>query len=604
MKKIYLSIAFIGVAWTIAFGQETTNYGTGSGTLGSRNSFFGFNSGKFSQSQTYSNSFFGHSSGMNNTEGDNNSAFGYESMLSNSTGYGNTAIGFRSLYSNTTGYANTSIGQRSMYSNVNGLGNVAVGHYALSENTSGYVNTAIGNAALGSNTIASWNTAVGNGALWKNSVGDHNCALGSNALYLNTTGARNTASGSRALFENVTGHNNTATGYQALYLNESGSFNSSYGAEALNSNTTGHRNVASGFRALYTNSTGYYNTASGSEAMYSNNDGKFNVAQGYYAMYANTSGNHNTGSGFRALSNNVSGGSNTAQGSFALYNITTGNNNSALGVNAGPSTGDLSNTTAIGYQAIPTASNQVRIGNTSVSSIGGQVSWSTFSDGRFKKDIKENVAGLEFINQLRPVSYVIEKSEVNKFLQVRDTTHQELSKLTMNRQTGFLAQEVEALVNKGAYDFNGVDAPQNESDHYSIRYAEFVVPLVKAVQELAGIVRQQEQRLLEQEEKLGRLAKQPTFLTGTAALAPLLFQNNPNPFHSDTKIEMSVPDNVKAANLIVYNLEGKQIKSFDINNRGEVSLIIMANELPAGMYLYTLIADGLVVDTKRMILSD
>ena len=64
------------------------------------------------------------------------------------------------------------------------------------------------------------------------------------------------------------------------------------------------------------------------------------------------------------------------------------------GYNAGPAVDLLNNTTAIGYLAIPTASNQVRIGNTSVTSIGGQVEWTAFSDGRFKKDIKEDVSGL------------------------------------------------------------------------------------------------------------------------------------------------------------------------------------------------------------------
>jgi trimeric autotransporter adhesin len=33
------------------------------------------------------------------------------------------------------------------------------------------------------------------------------------------------------------------------------------------------------------------------------------------------------------------------------------------------------------------------------------------------------------------------------------------------------------------FNFSGVDAPKNENDVYSLRYSEFVVPLVKAVQE-------------------------------------------------------------------------------------------------------------------------
>ena len=53
---------------------------------------------------------------------------------------------------------------------------------------------------------------------------------------------------------------------------------------------------------------------------------------------------------------------------------------------------------------------------------GGQVSW-TFSDGRFKKDIKEDVSGLRFIKQLRPVSYVVDKTAVNKFLHIADSSN-------------------------------------------------------------------------------------------------------------------------------------------------------------------------------------
>lgn len=50
-------------------------------------------------------------------------------------------------------------------------------------------------------------------------------------------------------------------------------------------------------------------------------------------------------------------------------------------------------------------------------------------------------------------------------------------------ETGFIAQEVEATALEIGYKFSGVDAPQNEKDLYGLRYAEFVVPLVKAVQE-------------------------------------------------------------------------------------------------------------------------
>jgi len=55
-----------------------------------------------------------------------------------------------------------------------------------------------------------------------------------------------------------------------------------------------------------------------------------------------------------------------------------------------------------------------------------------------------------------------------------------------NTYTGFIAQEVEAVAQKVGYNFSGVDKPKNEGDTYSLRYAEFVVPLVKSVQELSA----------------------------------------------------------------------------------------------------------------------
>ena len=49
--------------------------------------------------------------------------------------------------------------------------------------------------------------------------------------------------------------------------------------------------------------------------------------------------------------------------------------------------------------------------------------------------------------------------------------------------SGFVAQEVEQAAKNVGYDFSGVEKPKSENDMYGLRYAEFVVPLVKAVQE-------------------------------------------------------------------------------------------------------------------------
>ena len=82
-----------------------------------------------------------------------------------------------------------------------------------------------------------------------------------------------------------------------------------------------------------------------------------------------------------------------------------------------------------------------------------------------------------------------------------------------------------------------------------------------------------------------------------------LFQNNPNPFSVDTEIKMTLPETTASARVIVYNLEGKQLREVTVKERGSASVKILANELGAGMDIYALIADGKVIDTKRMILT-
>ena len=50
-------------------------------------------------------------------------------------------------------------------------------------------------------------------------------------------------------------------------------------------------------------------------------------------------------------------------------------------------------------------------------------------------------------------------------------------------------------------------------------------------------------------------------------------------------------------------MNGAQLKSYPIAERGKGNMIIKGLEYPAGMYLYALITDGNVIDTKRMVLT-
>jgi len=232
---------------------------------------------------------------------------------------------------------------------------------------------------------------------------------------------------------------------------------------------------------------------------------------GSNALFANTTGQNNTGVGYNALSVNNTGSRNTAIGFSAMYSGANTSDVTALGSFANTAS-NVSNSTAVGFDAFADASNKVRIGNAAVTVIEGQVPFTTPSDGRYKFKIKEDVKGLDFILQLRPVTYQFDTKRFDdqargsaaasdaglsktKMPVTRDdgknrTTQAAYDQASAIRRSGFIAQEVEKAADATGYDFSGIVKPKTEQDHYGLSYEAFVVPLVKAVQELNAQVGQ------------------------------------------------------------------------------------------------------------------
>jgi hypothetical protein len=281
--------------------------------------------------------------------------------------------------------------------------------------------------------------------------------------------------------------------------------NAGVGFNVLFANTSGFRNSALGYQTLYENISGFHNAAIGAYALNMNTSGFSNVAVGTYALHNNTIANSNTAIGSIALLDNTTGGSNVAVGYSALGNNITGNNNVAIGTIAFNSGTNFSNSTALGSFASISASNQIRLGNSTVTSIGGYANWTNVSDGRFKTNVKEDIVGIDFIKKLRPVSYNLNIEALENFNKIPKELRlsKELSNVKATEvQTGFIAQEVEHAAHSVGFNFHGVEKPQNKESHYGLRYAEFVVPLVKATQEQQVIIERQEKELIELKKRL------------------------------------------------------------------------------------------------------
>ena len=416
--------------------------------------------------------------------------------------YLSMAIGQNTLEVDT-GFNNIAIGAYAIRSNTNGGGNIGIGIGAVGDNTVGDDNYGLGHGALSSNVSGSYNVGIGKSSHEDLIDGYSNVALGHFTLTNNIHGSDNIAIGYGALSSDTLTDGQLAIGHSALRYNKSGTSNLAIGNYVMRFNNDGSDNTAVGDSSLLRNRDGMQNVALGKNSMIENQDGNNNVAIGAYASSLAT-GDNNTVIGSPAGEGQVAGDENTFVGYRAGWTANS-TSSSYLGSYAGPSgsTG-FTNSTGIGYSAITTANNQARIGNT-VTSIGGPVAWTTVSDGQFKVNVKENVKGLDFIMDLRPVTYNLDVYKVAEFLKederFEDGVPQHMLDARASKfktvQTGFIAQEVEASAKKLGYDFSGVDAPKNENDYYGLRYAEFVVPLVKGMQEQQATIIALEKKIAE-----------------------------------------------------------------------------------------------------------
>ncbi|MFM1820569.1 MAG: hypothetical protein RLZZ402_928 [Bacteroidota bacterium] len=329
-------------------------------------------------------------------------------------------------------------------------GGLLLGHKNLSSLYLGLRTTAVGIGAVQNLNNGSDNTAIGYNSMKLLHQGDLNTAVGSQALYSVYSGSYNIAVGFKSLYNN-TASQNVAMGYFSLFNNTTGELNTAVGSQALQTNVSGNRNTAIGHYSLGT-STGNYNTATG-----------------FYSLYQNTTGYGNSGFGLEALASNTTGYYNTSIGYQSGMSMTSGNNNTLIGYNSQPSSGSVNNEITLGNASITTLRSMV----TSITSL---------SDRRDKTDIIEISEGLNFIKQLKPVSFTWNTRDKSK---------------VGIKSAGFIAQDLLSLQKSSSIGENLDLVSENNPDKLEARYNNLLPVMVKAIQDQQTIIEQLKKELAE-----------------------------------------------------------------------------------------------------------
>jgi hypothetical protein len=219
-----------------------------------------------------------------------------------------------------------------------------------------------------------------------------------------------------------------------------------------------------------------------------------------------------------------------------------------------------------------------------VNGIGRFTALIVTSDARFKKDVKTIENGMNVIRDLRGATY--------NFVNSDDLEGFDFAE---GRRPGFLAQEVEAVLPEVVYT--------DDDGYKGVDYIGIIPYLVEAVKNLDD----ENATLRAEMEDLRMQLDNNNSSKGAGSFGEMrdaeLFQNVPNPFNEETRINYFLPETVQNATMIVFDMSGRQVRNIDINTTGQGTVTIGATDLEAGMYIYSLIADGKEIASKRMILT-
>lgn len=269
--------------------------------------------------------------------------------------------------------------------------------------------------------------------------------------------------------------------------------------------------------------------------------------------------------------------------------------------------------------------------NTTLFISGGTVlanAYNVPSDTRIKSNINDYNLGLDAIRNVEVKSY-----KYNGKAGIKDTS---------SVYVGVMAQEVMQHIPYAVDSFNyRMDNPTDTSEAivpiFRVNSSAVLYTAINAIkqldsknqelenqnQELAQALAQQNQRIDEMIQRIDQccaanpegnrsgqinqynsennadLKSVKVELSNVSSI--VLNQNEPNPFKDKTIIKYTIPNEVNKAEIIFFDKNGSIIKSVLIETRGAGQMEVYSSNLSAGTYSYSLVADGISIDTKKMV---
>lgn len=242
------------------------------------------------------------------------------------------------------------------------------------------------------------------------------------------------------------------------------------------------------------------------------------------------------------------------------------------------------------------------------------------SDLRLKKNVKDLTSAMDILNQLHPKQYEYRQDSNYKFMDLPKGNRygliaDEVEKVlpTLVKETKFNTRDAqpEGLVDPKDRSAKKTSVKNEEIDFKALNYTELIPIIIKGMQEQQATIDNQQSIIAKQQQQIDKLKqliqenRSTTKFSSSKIVsdnAAYLLQNAPNPFTQNTTVRCFVPDQIQQAKLVVYNMNGQLLKTYNLS-KSMNAVTIAASTLSSGQYVYTLMADGKIVDSKNMNLT-
>ncbi len=211
----------------------------------------------------------------------------------------------------------------------------------------------------------------------------------------------------------------------------------------------------------------------------------------------------------------------------------------------------------------------------------------TSSDINIKENFRPIDHPLERVLQLNGMVYDFKRDTIVYPDEILDFIES-----TRTNNLGFIAQEVRNV-------FPELVIENMATGYLALNYDGFSAVLVEAIKEQQRTIESLQKEIAE----LKGGTKGPLGIETQESHKSLLFQNIPNPTNSTTTIECYLDAHASKAMITVYDLNGLQLKDYPVNHQGKNIITVEANEFKPGIYLYSLLVDENLIDTKRMVIT-